>query len=44
LEVLHHNIRFVCDYISVVKAKPIDTKADDYATTLEVLEVDNSGQ
>jgi len=29
-------------YISGVKAKLIDTKFDDYATTLEVWKVDNS--
>jgi len=29
-------------YISRVKEKSIDTKVNDYATTLEVWEVDNS--
>jgi len=29
-------------YILGVKAKPIDNKVDDYATTLGVREVDNS--
>jgi len=38
---------FICrksmwDYISGAKAKLIDTEADDYATTLEVWEIDNS--
>jgi len=32
----------MCVYVSSVKAKMIDTKVSDYATTLEVLEVDNS--
>jgi len=29
-------------YISGVKTKPIDTKADDYATALKEWELDNS--
>jgi len=32
----------MCGSISSVKTKSIDTKADDYVTTLEVWEVDNS--